>query len=81
VNAVVLVRDLRRHGLLNAMLPDDSLLWHVPRKGSRLADRRRGVIRMIVRIFVEDVDFPQRTVGIGDPEFCLFRITTFNEPR
>ena len=33
---------------------------------------------MIVDVVVEDVDFPERAVGIGDPEFRLARVTALD---
>ena len=39
--------------------------------------RRRGAA-VIVDVVVKDVDFPERAVGIGDPELRLPRVTALD---
>src|SRR5436190_12118113 len=52
----------------------------LPRGGRRRVNpwRRRSITPVLLDVLVEDVDLPERPVGIVDPELRLARVTAFD---
>jgi len=76
-------RDGRRHGIGEAMFPygGTGRLTRCRAVGTH-AIRQHGFQRLsrapVIEVFLQRVDFPERLIRIGDPEFGLARVTALD---